>query len=482
MAYIWRGRGPRTRGGYQGNKISDSVGTRYERTDSNMFSCLRGSSQDGDESQGSDTEDTFSDKSNKSDSESPFQVVRHQKKRKLNSSSGGGSKLLHASKAEAEAEVDVSVDYETLSNEEKLNLILSKVSVNENRFKRLESIFDTVANHQRRISKIESVVKSYDDRIRLLEYKSIDLEARSRRNNILFYGLKENRNEDCKDIICQFVSDQLQISISDTDISRAHRIGRFDPRKVRPVIVAFQAYPTAEKIIKQGYLLKDSNFSISRDFPMEILRARKTLWPEYKQIKLQNPSAKVVLIYPAKLLVNQRVVKDLFPEWDSLINGSRIDITHPSQQSFGRSTRTFHPDTLQSTPAPNVSNETEIECMDVATSGDAVASGDGVQPERGSQELDTTVKSHAHPVVEVQLEADVHALESGNSDNKNADDSGNTFKTPVSTQRAARPTIRTASHTRSMSRSRVRGQSESRFKGPDRQSETQSLPRTDSKK
>ncbi|MEW8091080.1 MAG: hypothetical protein AB2784_15805 [Candidatus Thiodiazotropha endolucinida] len=167
MAYIWRGRGPRTRGGYQGSKISDSVGTRYERTDSNMFSCLRGSSQDGDESQGSDTEDTFSDKSNKSDSESHFQVVRHQKKRKLNSSSGGGSKLLHASKAEAEAEVDVSVDYETLSNDEKLNLILSKVSVNENRFKRLESIFDTVANHQRRISKIESVVKSYDDRIRL---------------------------------------------------------------------------------------------------------------------------------------------------------------------------------------------------------------------------------------------------------------------------------------------------------------------------
>ena len=82
------------------------------------------------------------------------------------------------------------------SNDEKLNLILSKVSVNENRFKRLESIFDTVANHQRRISKIESVMKSYDDRIRLLEYKSIDLEARSRRNNILFYGLKENRNED----------------------------------------------------------------------------------------------------------------------------------------------------------------------------------------------------------------------------------------------------------------------------------------------
>lgn len=97
---------------------------------------------------------------------------------------------------------------------------------------------------------------------------------------------------------------------------------------------------------------------------------------------------------------------------------------------------------VKSTPAPNVSNDTEFECMEVATSGAAIASGDMVQPEsgsqeldttvksheyasgdwvqleRGSQEFDTTVKSHPHPVMEVQLEADVHALESGNSDNK----------------------------------------------------------------
>ena len=82
-------------------------------------------------------------------------------------------------------------------SEEKLNLILSKVSVNEGRFLRLEQVFDNVVKQNKRISTIESVISSHEDRIPLLEHKSIDLEARSHRNNLLFYGLKENRLEDC---------------------------------------------------------------------------------------------------------------------------------------------------------------------------------------------------------------------------------------------------------------------------------------------
>ena len=181
-------------------------------------------------------------------------------------------------------------------------------------------------------------MRSYEDSIRLLEYKSIDLEARSRRNNIIFHGLKESRSKDCNAIICQFLYDQFQNSINDANITRAHRLGRFDPNKTRPVIVAFQEYSLTDRIIKQGHLLKDTLFSISRDYPIEITRARKTLWPEYKQIKGQNPYAKVAVVYPAKIIVNGHVIKDLFPEWDTLLRGSRIDLKHPSQSSYARKT------------------------------------------------------------------------------------------------------------------------------------------------
>ena len=156
-------------------------------------------------------------------------------------------------------------------------------------------------------------------------------------NNLLFYGLKEKRLEDCKDIICPFVSVELNVSISVQDISRAHLVGRFDRRRERPIIVAFKSYLTTDSIIKQGFRLKDTVNSVSRGYPLEITRARRTLWPEYKRIKLQDPSARVSMV---KLLVNGTVVRDLFPEWDMLLKGSRVDLSHLSQQFIHRNIST----------------------------------------------------------------------------------------------------------------------------------------------
>ena len=95
-------------------------------------------------------------------------------------------------------------------------------------------------------------------------------------------------------IIVIFVKDHFDIDVDLTAISRAHRLGRFIGRgKRRPIIVAFQDYQLIENIIRQGLNLKNTRFSVSRDYPLEITRARKTLWPEYKRIKQENPFAKV---------------------------------------------------------------------------------------------------------------------------------------------------------------------------------------------
>ena len=58
--------------------------------------------------------------------QSSMRRTRHQKNRQLNSSSGGVSKLME------EGIEDDAVDYESLETEEKLNLILSKVTLNGN--------------------------------------------------------------------------------------------------------------------------------------------------------------------------------------------------------------------------------------------------------------------------------------------------------------------------------------------------------------
>ena len=87
-------------------------------------------------------------------------------------------------------------------------------------------------------------------------------------------------------------------------MSRAHRLGKFNQTKTRPIIAAFQDYNIAEKIIKNGHTLREKVYSVSRDYPVEITRARKTLWPQYKRLKQENPLAKVAIVYPAKLISN----------------------------------------------------------------------------------------------------------------------------------------------------------------------------------
>ena len=206
--------------------------------------------------------------------------------------------------------------------------------MNENRFSRIECKLDSVVRSQKRLKAAENVLKSYDDRIKLLEYKSIDIEARGGRNNLLFYGFSEMRNEDCVVKIGDFVCEKFDLRPDAVVIERAHRVGKFKQDKTRPIIAAFRDYFITGRIMSQGRILKGTQNSVSRDYPQEVTNVRRLLWDELKNIKSQDPQAKVSLGYPAKLIVSNRVVLDLFPEWDSIMKGSRIDGKHPSQQKL----------------------------------------------------------------------------------------------------------------------------------------------------
>ena len=143
MAYMARERGPRTRGGVFVRFVSN-VGARYTRRDSNIFSCLANHTQDGD---ADDDQIEFNDTENV---EGSSEWMRRDKKRKFNSSSSAGEQLLF--------DGDDESDYSTMPTDEKLNLILSKVTLNENRFRRLEQMFDKVYGQGKKISQMSSVM------------------------------------------------------------------------------------------------------------------------------------------------------------------------------------------------------------------------------------------------------------------------------------------------------------------------------------
>lgn len=101
------------------------------------------------------------------------------------------------------------------SSTDKLNLIFNELQVIRGN---LEQMSRNVLNFQQsyrlvnnKLSEVIEVTNKNTNILKTLEYKSIDLEARYRRNNLLFWGLLENPNENCFQIIRDFVHRHLDL-------------------------------------------------------------------------------------------------------------------------------------------------------------------------------------------------------------------------------------------------------------------------------
>ena len=174
------------------------------------------------------------------------------------------------------------------------------------------------------------------DRINLLAYKSIDNEARQRRNNLIFWGIPETFQEDSCAALSQFLADHLTLDPDTIFIQRAHRMGRFKHTrgrpghpveiKNRPLIAAFRDYPDVELILSNVNKLIGTHFGINRDFPQEIVSARKILSKEKKELKIHNPNSDISIRYPAKLIMDKKVVKDMFPDWAMVMKQDRLSM------------------------------------------------------------------------------------------------------------------------------------------------------------
>ena len=69
-------------------------------------------------------------------------------------------------------------------------------------------------------------------------------EQYSRRNCLLLHGIPRNNNEKTDNLCLAAMNDHLELSITEADIERTHRIGkpRDSGQKLRPIIVKFVRY------------------------------------------------------------------------------------------------------------------------------------------------------------------------------------------------------------------------------------------------
>lgn len=219
--------------------------------------------------------------------------------------------------------------FKILSTDDKLVQIFDLVS-------NLTCIEQHVSKEEQNVNIVDQALKSTDSRVLAVAYKSIDNEARDRRDNLVFRGFPEVRQENCKETILNFIHDKLGINDS-IHIQRAHRFGEQHFNKPRPIMVRFRDFGDIKNILSNAHKLRGQNYGINRDYPPEIVTARSRLWPLHKAARESNPRGTVKIGYPAKLIVKSNVIQDEFPAWKHYMRLSRIDTRSTTPQPATRS-------------------------------------------------------------------------------------------------------------------------------------------------
>lgn len=108
-----------------------------------------------------------------------------------------------------------------------------------------------------------------------IKKKLVELEDRSRRNNLRIQGVSENLNEDwntSKIKLKEIISKNLGLDSESIVIERAHRVGKKEEKKGRCIVAKFLNYEDKEMILKNTNKLKGTGVYINEDYSDETLK------------------------------------------------------------------------------------------------------------------------------------------------------------------------------------------------------------------
>jgi FtsZ-binding cell division protein ZapB len=125
-----------------------------------------------------------------------------------------------------------------------------------------------------------------------VQRKVDDLEGRSKRSNLIFYGLEKDKNETNDTLegrVKDLLSDRLELA-EDIEFDRVHRIST---KPDSPVIVKCTYYKQKVKILKLKNKLRGSNIFIGEDYSQNVRETRKKLTDIMKTLKSEGKNVKM---------------------------------------------------------------------------------------------------------------------------------------------------------------------------------------------
>ena len=169
----------------------------------------------------------------------------------------------------------------------------------------------TISELCKRVDKLEMAQSEIHPKLSKCETEVTDLQCRSMRDNLLFFGIEEPEQrdgiqEDTEQVLNEFLETEMQISYS-IPFHRVHRIKPLGKHRYtdypRPIVAKFERFKDREHVRTLApQTLKGKPYSIREQFPKPIEEQRKLLYPEMKRAKL-NKENKVRLVKD-KLYIN----------------------------------------------------------------------------------------------------------------------------------------------------------------------------------
>ena len=124
---------------------------------------------------------------------------------------------------------------------------------------------------------------SYEEDTESLKSTVLDLQCRSRKNNLIFTALHEVNNEHTEDLLRYFLYSELGIDYK-IEFGNAHRFGRNSWGR-RPIVARFLYFADLQYILYNAYKLRNIPFGIKQPFPWEIENRRKQLYSIQRDAK-----------------------------------------------------------------------------------------------------------------------------------------------------------------------------------------------------
>ena len=241
------------------------------------------------------------------------------------------------------------------SKDKQISVLSEKVGMLTTKVDQLEKGYNFLSKETSEIKekcKLDAI--DANKKVNLLEAKAQDLEDRSRRNNIVIFGVPENdnpRDENCDNLICNILREHNILDSKDTHqglLERAQRLGQKKPDQVRPrpIIVCCGSFKDKEYILYNSHKLKGTRYTMVEDFCRATLDIRRELVLKGKEAKDKSPA-----VQSFQLKYKRLILKYVNPATNKMFTwGFNLKDTMGSPNWFEHPIRKFNSSTQNQVP------------------------------------------------------------------------------------------------------------------------------------